>query len=112
MSMWSRISERVHYFFEEKKLLTPTVKINSFQFSDDGIVVLYSFGRPSLVHKKELAHFEMEFYDSLSSYDKQWLIKARVLCDVYHRFFKEGVVYHKNDFLTYLKKECDYDKLF
>ncbi len=112
MSMWRRMSERVHYFFEEKRLLPPTVRINDFQFSSNGIVVLYSFGRPSLVHRKELTYFEVEFYDSLSSYDKQWLIKARVLGDVYDDFFKEGVAYNKSDFLTYLKRECDYEKLF
>lgn len=112
MSMLNRISERVHYFFEEKRLLSPCVKVNRFQFVDDGITVLYSFGRIALNHKMPLKHFEMEFYDSLSSYDKQRLIKASILDNVYKAFFKEGVVYDRNDFLIYLKKEFKDDQLF
>lgn len=112
MSMLSRISERVHYFFEEKRLLNPSVKIKEFKVTGDGVVVLYSFGRPSLVNKKELKNFEIEFYDALSSYDKQWLIKVTALSDVYDNFFNGNDVYNKKDFLNYLKKECGYEKVF
>lgn len=111
MSMFERLSERVHYLIAESGMNKPCVKINNFTFDGGKFFIFYSIGSGYLSQRILLKEFEGEFYDSLSSYDKQRLIKAKTLEGVY-AFISGAEKIDKEEFSNYLRREFKNEQLF
>ncbi len=111
MSALKKISE---YFFYLKDSITssnPIVKIDSFSLCDEKIQVSYRIGKHRLSKKQELKNFEEQFFELLSFYDKNRIIKYSNLEFILTDLFKNGYC-DRERFLSYVEKELKNEQLF
>lgn len=113
MSIFSRISEYVHYYFDSIKATGLKIKVENFIFNSahEDITVVYRLGRQKLLNKMNLLQFEREYFENVSNYDQHRLTKFSILQNTLRSLFSKNSC-DREQFTRFIEEEIKNEQLF
>jgi hypothetical protein len=113
MRIFNKISEKYHYLLDSFNASDFNVKIDHFALDEANqmIVVIYRIGRQKLLHKMKIIHFENEYFDRISNYDKHRITKLSTLQDILITIFDNNTC-SKEHYISYIAERIKNEQLF
>jgi hypothetical protein len=113
MSIFSKISDTVHYYMDNLHIKNLKAKVEQFKFNpgENDIIVIYRLGRQKLLHKMDILSFEREYFEKVSIYDQHRLTKFSTLQKVIKNLFYKNSC-NKIDVIKYIQESTENDNLF
>ena len=113
MSIFKKLSDRLHYHLDNMKASKLSAQIEQFKYdlSYHSIVVTYRLGRQKLLNKMEILQFEREYFDKLSQYDRFRLTRFSTFQALLINLFQSDIC-KKESFINYIQEEAKNERLF
>lgn len=113
MSIFNKISDRLHYFIDN--FYTPGIdtKIEHFLFDYEKkhFIVIYRIGKKKLLNKMDFGEFERMFFEKVSIYDQHRLTKFSTFQKIINELFYNDSC-KKDSFINYVMEEAKNEQLF